>query len=723
LIPTRHALPLPAATNGKRSPDHQRLGNGTPFALAWRADSTVLAVGGSLGIFLYTPALRGLAHLDGSDAPVTALAWHPDGTQIASVSRDRMVQLWEVTSGKVHTLLTLPPSGLDLGGFFFRNGYQGAVSYRPDGAQFATATFDNKVRIWDSQTGRLAYDLVAEGPVYYVAWHPDGKRLAVSGTHTIEGDSKSGRIAVNYLQVWDVTTGKVLASADLRGHLDPWEPIHLGQWTANGRGIHYDDGFWAVDPGATDFRTADFFVAGGGDFLEAAYSADGRAWAAGTASFSAYCDQWNGSSVHIVTPTLDGDHFTGYAAPRAMAWSPDGHFFAVLDGQGKLSIIDGTGRLPASALSDPFPQVPVYAESTVFADLPTNARWASDGKHLIFTDYHYARGTLIDTVFIKDVVNGQTLQTVNFNNILDSLPIETMDAQTIPDLLSSSQWYTAFSPNGKRLAVSSQTNIVVIDVVTQRIVRRFKAADSDFSGCPRRLALYWSPDSTQLATFDNAVLTLWRPDDDRRTVVHRAYPGVIAWSPDSRYVFLYDSPSDSSMNPAAQSPRIIDAATGQTVAELTTISGKDIRSVVWAVDAQQIAFLTRSGSVQVWDVASRQQRWELPARQIAWSSDGKHVASLTHDGQVWLYDKAGSSVRQKLDNPDHVVLVAFSPDGKRLATASEPGTIQVWEVTTGNRLVTLSGHQGPVTTLLWKPDNRQIMSRGDDGTLRIWTLK
>ena len=64
--------------------------------------------------------------------------------------------------------------------------------------------------------------------------------------------------------------------------------------------------------------------------------------------------------------------------------------------------------------------------------------------------------------------------------------------------------------------------------------------------------------------------------------------------------------------------------------------------------------------------------------------------------------------------------VAFSPDGKQLATASFDRTVRLWEATTGKPVRTLAGHQDLVLSVSYRGDGKQIASGSSDKTARIW---
>ena len=106
---------------------------------------------------------------------------------------------------------------------------------------------------------------------------------------------------------------------------------------------------------------------------------------------------------------------------------------------------------------------------------------------------------------------------------------------------------------------------------------------------------------------------------------------------------------------------------------------------------------------------------------VAWSPDGKHLASASYDKSARIWDST-NGYREIVyrGHVDRVQAVAWSPDGKRVASASSDRTVQIWDAITGRSLFTYHGHGLPVMALAWSPDGTRIASGGDDKTVQIW---
>ena len=104
----------------------------------------------------------------------------------------------------------------------------------------------------------------------------------------------------------------------------------------------------------------------------------------------------------------------------------------------------------------------------------------------------------------------------------------------------------------------------------------------------------------------------------------------------------------------------------------------------------------------------------------AWSPDGKRIATASSDKTVQVWDAAnGGHPYIYTGHSDSTYAVAWSPNGRRIASTSYDTTVQVWDAEGGHPF-TYSGHTLWVWTVRWSPDGKRIASAGGDRTVQVW---
>ncbi|MFL5691929.1 MAG: WD40 repeat domain-containing protein, partial [Ktedonobacteraceae bacterium] len=113
------------------------------------------------------------------------------------------------------------------------------------------------------------------------------------------------------------------------------------------------------------------------------------------------------------------------------------------------------------------------------------------------------------------------------------------------------------------------------------------------------------------------------------------------------------------------------------------------------------------------------QSYLLPPRAIwsvAWSPNGKYVASGIGTGIIFINDVATQATVQTYNGHKTAVAgIAWSPDGRLIASASYDQTVQVWEANTGKLIATYTDPFGAVMGVAWSPDGKHLVSGGYEG--------
>jgi WD40 repeat protein len=311
----------------------------------------------------------------------------------------------------------------------------------------------------------------------------------------------------------------------------------------------------------------------------------------------------------------------------------------------------------------------------------------------------------------------------------------------------------AFSPNGKFVATGAE-DIVLWNATTQEVILRW-----DHSSVVWGLA--WSPDGQYLvSTHGDGSILLWDVKGRERVAnlnQHILSANAVVFSPDGQRIA---SGSED------RSVIIWNAASGRKEAVLLGHQQR-VNAVAFSPSGERFVSLGQNSELIGWDIEQRQPRWCAKegytygrlafspdgrwlaaawgihnsdngqmnflyqdcdplgdtAEDVAFSADGKRLATViaSGNGQLCVWDTSHWKVMEH-EQANEDTTVRFSPDGQRLVTGGVKGKLTLWQAAPLQKLGVLGQHQSRIKQVAFSHDGRRLVSVGDDGAIKLWDV-
>jgi WD40 repeat protein len=595
-----------------------------------------------------------------------------------------------------------------------------SLCFSPDGKVLAVAS-PIGIFFYDPGTLQQIRSIDTRAPAEGITFSPDGKSLAA----IVDGDQ---------VNLYDFASGQALhtfSSPNKNG-------ITSLAFSPNGKTLAYslvDFTIKLVDVGSGNELPA--LSGQTGAITNLAFLPDSKTLASNSSDQSV--NLWDVSSGNTIR-TLGAQQGNGNVSD--MAVSPDGTALATAYDLQELTIWDSASGQAIQTIQGDKP-------STTFISVA----FSPDGKLL-------AAGTGDRTTWLIDVRSGKKTQE-----------------------LEDGADHMVFSPDGATLALGdSQSTVRLLDVHTGRLLR----ASPEHSGPMAGLALS-ADGKTLAASYSGQVV--FRTYNLATAASHNLdYKGFcqtdfLAVSPDGMALALVCSTKDGQATIGR-----LDTASGQMAGSFTQqpfTNGVEVGALAFSPDgrtlavgngmdyngAPQINFINTAGGmrgskdpwivpvqslafsadgarlamgpnelvscsgcdgipqpVELWDVANAKQVLSLPGfttsvTSLAFSPDGKVLATGSDDQKIKIWDMSNGQALHEVGPVGLHMYLAFSPDGSLLIAGTANGTITIWDTSTWTQIASLATSSTPLAGVTFTPDGKFIISGAQDGVIRFWAVR
>jgi len=649
---------------------------------------------------------------------ITSANFSPDGKKIVTVSYEKSAKIWDIESGRLLYDLTHKEN-------------VNSANFSPDGKKIVTTSYDNTAKIWDTESGKLLHDLIGhDSNVVSANFSPNGKMIV-----TASWDKTA--------KIWDSKSGKLLH--DLTKHTGP---VNLANFSPNSEMI-----ITASD------KTIKIWKSKNGKLF---HNLTRRNTDIRLVNFSP-------DSKRIVTVSIDKKvKFTPFDRSRNVTVSIDEKVKIWDTESGKLlHLLIGHARTINST------NFSLDGKRIITASDDKTAKiWDTESGKLLYN----LIGHSSDVVSANFSPDGKKIVTVSK---VDSAKIWDSKSGKLLRILighSSRSNSANFSPDGKKIVTASKYGSATIwDSESGKLLKDLHGRN------PAAYSANFSIDGKSIVTTAYRSIRIWDTEsgkllhllightlrinstnfslDGKRIITTSDDKTAKIWDTESGKL-LYDLEHKERVYSANFSPdgkKIVTASKDRSVKIWDSESGKllhdltkhhnDYYSANFSPDGKKIVTASDDNTAKIWDTESGKLlhhlikfRKFLGLMLANFSPDGKKIVTASMDGSVNIWDtesgkflynlmdgsvkkwdtESGKYLYNLFGHSSEVESANFSPDGKKIVTASWDKSAKIWDSETGKLLQVLTGHRDMVHSANFSPDGKKIITTSDDNTTKLW---